>query len=314
MRIAIIGCGAMGSVYAGLFAEAGHEVLAVSRDAGHVEAINRDGLRLTGASGDRAIPMRAAAAPEGEAADLVVIATKAAQAGAAARAALPLVGEDTLVLTIQNGLGAAEEVAEAVGPDRLAVGIAAAFGASLPAPGHAHHASLGAIHAGALAGLPRDALDRIVAAWDGAGFEARAAADIAAMQWEKLICNVAFSGPCAISGLTVGGVMAQEEITRVSRAAAVEAYEVARARGIALSVTDPVAHVEAFGRRVAAAKPSVLLDLEAGRRSEIGYINGAVVREAEKAGMRAPVNETITSLVVSRESGAWQTTMGRGDT
>lgn len=301
MRIAIMGCGAMGSVYAGLFAEAGHEVLAVTRNATHVAAINRDGLRLSGASGDRRIALRAATHPEGPAADLVVLATKAAQTAEAARSAAPLIRAGTLVMTIQNGLGAATEVAEAVGPDRLAVGIAAAFGASLPAAGHAHHASLGVVHTGAHRGLAVTDRDRIVALWAETGVDARTAEDILAMQWEKLICNVAYSGPCALTGLTVGEVMESAELSGLSRAAATEAFEVAGALGIALSVTDPVAHVESFGRRVAAAKPSVLLDIEAGRPSEIGYINGAIPREAARVGAGAPVNDTITRLVLHRE-------------
>jgi ketosteroid isomerase-like protein len=121
------------------------------------------------------------------------------------------------------------------------------------------------------------------------------------MQWEKLVCNVAYSAPCALTGMTVGEVMDDPEIGPISRAAATEAFQVARARGVALDFTDPVAHVRAFAARMPDAKPSVLQDLEAGRESEVGVINGAVPREAAKVGIDAPVNATLTALVRSLE-------------
>lgn len=300
-RIAVVGCGAMGSVYAALLASAGNEVVAVDPGADHVQAITRDGLRLEGASGDRRVRLCAFTQAPREAMDLVVIAAKASQAAQAARGALPLLGPDTVVLTIQNGLGSAEAVADAVGPDRLAVGIAAAFGASIRAPGHAHHNGMAAVRMGAHAGLPMARVQAVAELWRAAGFSAEAVPDVLAMQWDKLICNVAYSGPCALTGLTVGQAMDDPEIGPVSRAAATEALAVARARGIALQIPDAVAHVRAFGERVRDAKPSVLQDLERGRVSEIGVINGAIPREAARCGLQAPVNATLTALVQQRE-------------
>lgn len=117
------------------------------------------------------------------------------------------------------------------------------------------------------------------------------------MQWEKLICNVAYSAACALTGLTVGQVMEDPELGPVSRTAATEAWTVARASGVALTVTDPVAHVLDFGAAVPAAKPSALLDHEARRVSEIDVINGAVVRQAERAGLPAPGDAALTVSV-----------------
>lgn len=302
MKIGIIGCGAMGSVYAGLLADAGNEVLAVDRWADHVAAINRDGLEVDGASGHRIVRIRAfESAPDGETVDMLILGVKSAAAGAAAAGSAALVGPETLVVTIQNGLGAADDVAASIAPDRLIVGIAGGFGASLKGPGKAHHNGMQVIRMGAYAGLPFADVERAVAVWSAAGFAAEAAHDIAAMQWDKLICNVAYSAPCALTGMTVGEAMDDPELGHVSRAAAVEAAEVARARGIAIDIPDPVAHVRAFAGRMPAAKPSMLLDHEAGRASEIDYINGAIPREAAKAGMAAPVNETLTRLVRIRE-------------
>lgn len=95
--------------------------------------------------------------------------------------------------------------------------------------------------------------------------------------------------------------MDHAHIGPVSRAAATEAYGVALARGISLPFDDPIAHVRAFAARMPDAKPSVLLDLQAGRASEVGVINGAVPREAEKVGISAPVNATLTGLVRALE-------------
>lgn len=301
MKIAIVGCGAMGSVYAGLLGSRDNDVVAIDRWTEHIDAICRNGLHVTGASGDRWVPLRAYSQVIDEAVDLVIIASKAAQAGAAATDARSLIGPKTVVLTIQNGLGSADEVAKAVGPERLIVGIAAAFGASLPSAGHVHHNGMAAIRMGAYGTLNPETLEKVAAVWRDAGFNAEPVDDVSAMQWEKLICNVAYSAPCTLSGLTVGQVMTDPVISRISIDAATEAWGVARARNIAISVQDPSEHVRAFGARIPNAKPSVMLDHERGRVSEIDYINGAIEKEAAKCGLRAPVNSTLTALVKHRE-------------
>lgn len=303
MKIAVMGCGAMGSVYAGLLAGAGNEVQVVDRWQAHVQAIRERGLRVEGASGDRTLHMAAATEAPHEPVDLVIIATKASQTAQAAHDARAMLAPHTVVLTIQNGLGSADTVAAEVGAERLLVGVAAAFGASLRGPGHAHHEGMAAVRMGAYAGLSAQRADAIAALWRAAGFNAEAVADVLAMQWEKLICNVAYSAPCALTGMTVGQVMDDPDIGPVSRAAAVEALGVARACGVAVQVEDAVAHVRAFGARVAGAKPSVLLDHEKRRPSEIDVINGAVPRQAARCGIEAPVNATLTALVKQRERG-----------
>lgn len=301
MKIAVIGCGAMGSIYAALLASRGHDVTGIDTNAAHVAAIQSAGLRVSGASGDRTVRIRAICQPEPLVQDLVIIATKGAYAGDAARSAQPLLRADTTVLTIQNGLGAADAVAATVNPDRLLVGVAQGFGASLPEPGHAHHNDMKAIRIGGYAGLPTADVQAIVDVFRDAGFDAAAAADIIAMQWEKLICNAAYSALAAITGMTIGEIMDDPDIGPVSRAAAIEARDIALARGIRINVPDPVALVRDFAARMPAAKPSVLLDIEAGRRSEIGVINGAVPVEAARVGREAPVNDLLTRLVLAIE-------------
>lgn len=301
MKIGVVRCGAMGSIYAGLLAAAGNDVLVVDPWETHVQAIGANGLRVEGASGNRVVRVRAVTAAPEEPMDLVIIAAKAAQVANAAREARRLLGPDTVVLTIQNGLGSADTVAEAVGAERLAVGIAAAFGSSIRAPGHVYHHGMEIVRIGAHAGLDHARIEAVAALWRAAGFKAEAVSNVAVMQWEKLICNVAYSALCALTGLTIGQVRDDPDVGPVSRAAAVEAWQIARARGVAISVTDPVAHVREFGARIPNAKPSVMLDFENKRVSEIDVINGAVPREAAKVGRDAPVNATLTALLKQKE-------------
>uniref|UniRef100_UPI002603C594 ketopantoate reductase family protein n=1 Tax=Mycobacterium sp. TaxID=1785 RepID=UPI002603C594 len=193
MKIAVIGCGAMGSIYAARLAAAGNDVLAIDRHQPSIEQISRGGLRVTGPGYDRVVPLRASTTAPDEPMDLIVLAVKAADVTVGARQALPMLGAATPVLTIQNGLGSAETVAGIVGAERVAVGIASGFGASRVAPGHVHHNAMRAMRFGAYSSLPHATVESIARAWADAGFDAAAVADIAAMQWEKLICNVAYS-------------------------------------------------------------------------------------------------------------------------
>jgi 2-dehydropantoate 2-reductase len=302
-RVAIVGAGAMGSVYAGLMAEAGHDVHAVTLWADHVAVIQESGLRVSGFSGDRTVPVRASTSTDGiGVCDLVIIATKAGDVEAAAQSVLPLLGERTVVQAIQNGLGSAERVAPIVGASRLAVGVVGGFGASLVGPGHVHHNGMEMVRFGAHAGLPADQLEASADVWHSSGFKVSLFTDLDRMIWEKLLVNVAFSGTCALSGRTIGEVIADPHLWSVASGCAAEAASVAAARGIDLQVGDPVEHVRKIGNGIAGARPSALLDHLARQRSEIEVINGSIPREAAKVGLAAPVNATVTALVLAAEA------------
>lgn len=296
IRIAVVGCGAMGSVYASRLARAGHVVVVVDSWAEHVATMDSCGLTVTGPDGTHTAFVRAFTRPPEEVVDLVIIAVKAADAGSAAASLGGLVGPGTTVLTIQNGLGAADAVAVHVDTDHLAVGIAKGFGASLIGPGQVHHNAMRELRFGSHTGGGQPDVEALAALWRKAGFDVEPVDEIAAMQWTKLICNAAYSAPCAISGTTVGEVLRSPTLGPISLSAAREAYEIARANRIGIDL-DPEALVIDFAAGMPDAKPSVLLDLEAGRRSEIEFINGAVPREAAKVGLTAPINEALTRLV-----------------
>ena len=302
MKIAILGCGAMGSVYAGLLASAGHEVWAVDTWREHVEAIRARGLRVEGASGDRTVKLNATlTASDAGVCDLVIIATKARDVEAAARSAKPLLGPKTLVLSIQNGLGGADVTANVLGRERVAVGVVGGFGASMHGPAHAHHNGMELVRLGEFSGPVTPRLEAVAEVWRSGGFKVKCFDDIDQLVWEKLICNVCYSGTCAVTERTVGEVMEDADAFRVASGCAAEAYAVARKRGIRLGFDDVVAYVRDFGSKIPNARPSMLLDLMAKRRSEIDAINGAIPPAAKALGLAAPYNEVISGLVRAKE-------------
>ncbi|WP_072385514.1 2-dehydropantoate 2-reductase [Hyphomicrobium sp. CS1BSMeth3] len=305
MKIAIIGVGAMGSVYAALLADQGkHDVWAIDTWKEHVDAIREKGLRVEGASGDRTVRMNATTNPaDVKDADLVIVATKYDGVGAAAKAALQIGKPDAPILAIQNGLGSADIVADVVGSKRIMLGVVGGFGASMKGPGHAHHNGMEFLRLGEMDGGMTPRLETVAEAWRKGGFKVLTFDDIHKMVWEKLICNCTYSGPCALTGLRVGEVQSNPSALSIAAACAHEAYQVARAKGITLDFDDPVRYVREFGQKIPGARPSMLLDHLAGRRAEVDNINGAIPREGAKVGIATPVNSVVVALLKAKESG-----------
>jgi 2-dehydropantoate 2-reductase len=298
MKIAVVGTGAMGSVYAALLADAGNEVWAIDRWQEHIEVIQRDGLRVEGASGDRTVRLSATTnAADAGVCELVIVATKALDVEAAAESIRPLIGPDTTVLPIQNGLGGPDRVAAVVGEEAVAIGVVGGFGASLRGPGHAHHTGWELVRLGERHGPATDRIRRVAATWEAAGFRVRVFDDVDQLVWEKLLCNATFSGTCAILEWTIGEVLADPHAWGIASACAREVHDVAMAKGIRLDVDEPVAYVRAFGEKIATARPSMLLDVLAGRPCEVDVINGAIGPAAREVGLDAPVNDAVAALV-----------------
>ena len=303
-RIAVIGTGAMGSVYAVLLAEAGHDVVALDGWQDHVDAINERGLRLSGASGDRTITSLHAATETGDAGacDLYIIATKASGVGEAARMVASVMRPDSLVLTIQNGLGAGERIAAHMPTDNVLLGVADGFGASLKGPGHAHHNAMKLIRLGEMAGGMTDRLAALEALWQGAGFTVRAFPDITQLIWEKFVCNVTLSAPCTAFDVNVGGLMANEDAWQLALACAREAHQCGLAEGVNFGFSDIDSYVTDFASLMPEASPSMRLDHLAQRRSEIDAINGMVPVVGARHGIPTPVNQTLSALVRAIEA------------
>jgi 2-dehydropantoate 2-reductase len=303
MKIGIVGSGAMGSVYGALLADAGHELWMLDKWAEHVAAMNRHGLRCEGASGDRTVRVNATtqAADAGVCA-LVIVATKVADVELATRAAAPMIGPDTPVLAIQNGLGNVERIRRVLSAAQLLFGIAGGFGAELKGPGHVHHNGMEAINLAELEGGITARLEHVAEVWRGAGFTVNVYEDLWPVVWSKLVANVAFSAICTVTGMRVGQARANECAWAVARACVAEAVAVAAAKGIRLSYDDPVQWVSDFATKIPDARPSMYQDVRAGRRSEIDAIHGGVVAEGAKVGVATPTCALMVQLVKALEA------------
>jgi len=306
MKIMVFGTGAMGSIYAGLFADSEdkHEVWAVDVWQEHIDAINTQGLRVEGASGDRVVKTIQATTNVSEVGtcDLFIIATKASGVADAAKAMAPLLTEDSLVVTIQNGLGAAERIATYMSTDNVLLGVAQGFGATMRSAGHVYHSSMSLIRLGELNGGLTERLDKVTQAWQGAGFEARAFEDINQLIWEKYICNVTFSAPCTAFDCTLSELMNNPKHWKIALGCAKEVYALAQAKNINFSFDNPIDYVTKFGQSMPDARPSMLLDHHAKRKSEIDAINGMAVELGQSLGITTPYNETLTAIIHDREN------------
>jgi 2-dehydropantoate 2-reductase len=303
MKIGIVGSGAMGSVYGALLAAAGNQLWLLDQWREHVDAMRAHGLRCTGASGDRTVAVNATTeAAEAGPCELVIVATKVMDIEAGVRAGRPMIGPETLVLTIQNGLGNVDRIQRVLSPENLLFGIAGGFGAEMVGPGHVHHNGMEAINLAELAGGITPRLERVAEVWRQAGFKVQTFEDLWPVVWSKLIANVAFSAVCAATGMRVGQARANEWAWGIARACITEAAAVAAAKGIKLAYDDPVQWVSEFAGKIPNARPSMYQDLLAGRRSEIDSIQGGVAAEGAKIGVPTPTCALMVQLVKALEA------------
>ena len=301
MRIAVVGSGAMGGLFGGMLAEAGEEVTLVDVWEEHVRAINERGLRVRGVGGERVIRVSATTNPgEVGSVDLVLIFVKSYDTQEAAADALPLASGETVFLTLQNGLGNAEKIAEVVGSHRVVVGVTAQ-GSTLLGPGEIRHAGVGATTIGELNGAKTSRILRIKEAFNSAGLDTEVSASILDAVWSKVLVNVGINALTALTGLRNGELLAFPEIRGVMRRAVLEAKEVAEAKGVRIG-GDPVEKVYEVAETTAANRSSMLQDIDRCRRTEIGALNGTIVEMGRRLGVDTPVNEALTAAVLGLES------------
>lgn len=301
MKTAIIGAGAMGALFGGLLAESGNEVWLVDVWEAHVRAIVEAGLHIEREGTTRRIEVHATANPsEIGAAELVIIFVKANQTRIAARTAAVLPGTDSPVLTLQNGMGNADVIAEIIEPGRVVAGTTA-HGATVLGPGHIRHAGVGPTTIGMWRSDDIEPAQGIAAALNAAGIETTVASDIRRVVWEKLLVNVGINAITALTGVKNGQLLDLAVTRELCRAAVQEGVEVARALGIEVRGDAPD-HVLQIARATASNRSSMGQDVDHRRQTEIEAINGVIVREARRAGLRAPVNQTLTALVATLQS------------
>jgi 2-dehydropantoate 2-reductase len=253
---------------------------------------------------DRVVPARARTTTVGIGpADLVVVLVKSFHTREAIAGALALVGPDTVVMSLQNGLGHEEILAEFVGRERVMAG-KTYVGGVLLAPGHAIAGVRGKLTSiGELDGSITDRARRIADTFTRAGLETTVSDNIMGTMWDKLLVNVATGALCAITRLPYGQLYAVPEIEASAIAAVAEAMAVAAANGIRLSTAKPRdAWTLAAEGMPAEFKTSMLQSLEKGSPTEVDYINGSVVRWGAHCGVPTPVNSTLVACIKGIEA------------
>ncbi len=306
MKICILGAGALGCAIGGVLTEAGNEVWLINRNAAQVEAMNSRGLVLREAGVDRTVRVQAATtAKDAGVVDLVVVLVKSFGTRQAMDAATSLVGPQTIVLSLQNGLGHEDILADIVGRERVLAGKTYTGGTQLGV-GHVLIGTRGKdTHIGELDGRITERAERIAAVFNAAGLQTQVSDNILGTMWDKLLINVATGALTGITQLTYGDLYKQPELEACAVAAVGEAMAVARASGIVLGITEPRdAWVKAGAGLPDEFKTSMLQSLEKGSVTEIDFVNGAVVRWGVKCGVPTPVNQTLVACIKGIERGA----------
>jgi 2-dehydropantoate 2-reductase len=274
-------------------------VILVDTWPAHVDAIGRDGLTLREGGVDRKVRVRAVASAAGLGpVDLVVVLVKSYHTREAMEAARSLVGADTVVMSLQNGLGHEDILAEVVGRGHVMAGKTYKGGVLL-APGHVIAGVRGKETViGELDGRVTDRARRVADAFNRAGLDTRISADIVGTMWDKLLINVATGALAGITRLPYGGLYAVPEVEACALDAVAEAMAVAQASGVKLSWTEPRGPwLKAKEGLPPEFRTSMLQSLEKGERTEVDFINGSVVRWGERCGVATPVNRTLVACV-----------------
>ena len=299
MRIAILGAGAMGSVIGGHLAAAGNDVDLIDIDEGYVTAVNSNGLVLETDGIARAINVRAATRSTNlQPVDLIVVLVKSFDTEDAMRATTNLIGPETTVLSLQNGLGHEEILANIVGRKNVIAG-KTYVGGMVAGPGHVVAGVKGKeTIIGELDGRTTPRIRDVADTFNAANLVTAVTDNILGAMWDKLLINVAAGALSGITGLNFGNLYDLPEVEEAAVEAVAEGMKVARALGISLETNAPQ---DAWEKASAGLpfdfKPSVLQALEKGMITEIDFINGAVVRAGRKVGISTPVNGTLVACI-----------------
>jgi 2-dehydropantoate 2-reductase len=293
----VLGAGALGCAIGGTLAAGGSDVWLVNRSKAHVEAMNGHGLRLRDGDAERTVKVKAATDCSAiGVVDLIILLVKSFDTGEAIRAAAPIIGEHTTVLSLQNGLGHEDILADSIGRQRL-LGGKTYVGGVLLGPGHIIRGTRGKqTIIGELDGTISRRAQAVAAEFNRAGLETTVSANIIGTIWDKLLVNVATGALSGITGLPYGPLYKIPEIEACALAAVAEAMAVAAASGVRLSTTEPrAAWIKAAEGLPPEFKTSMLQSLEKNSITEIDFVNGAVVRWGERSHVPTPVNRTLVA-------------------
>jgi len=297
MKICILGSGALGSTIGGVLTEAGLEIHLIDPWMEHVNAMNRQGLKLREDSSDRIVKVRAATDCRGIGpADLILVLVKSYHTKEAIKNAGPIMGDKTVVLSFQNGLGNEDILAEVAGEEHVIGGRTFAGGVLL-GPGHVIAGRKGKqTYIGELNGRITERVNEIARQFNQAGLETVVSSNIMGIMWDKLLINVATGALSGMTRLPYGELYKVKEVMDCALEAVSEAMAVAKAMGVKLTITDPKEiWLKAAENLPPEFKASMLQDMEKGSRTEIDSINGSVVRLGEKHGVPTPVNRVLVA-------------------
>ncbi len=296
MRIAVVGAGAMGSLFGGKLSAVA-QVTLLDPWAEHVAAMQQGRLCIDELDGsEMSISVNAttdpSAVPE---VDLAIIFVKAHATGQASQWTSGFLASDGLALTLQNGVGNAETMAEVLGAGRVVAGVTS-HGATLLGPGCVRHAGVGPTH---IAVRPEiaDKLAGVASVFEQAGFEVHLSDDLDSLVWGKLIINVGINALTGILRVPNGQLVEIPAASELMARAVQEAVAVCQAKGISLPYDDPLGRVREVARATATNRASMLQDVLRGVPTEIGVINEAIVREGKRLGVPTLVNEFIVTTI-----------------
>lgn len=293
VNVLITGTGALASLFAAHLSEAGVGVSMLGHWPEGLDALRANGVRLRHADGsEKAYPVRVLDDPAHcDRYSLALVLVKSWQTARTAGQLKKCLHEDGIALTLQNGFGNLEQLAAALGADRVTLGVTT-VGATLLAPGLVRVGGSGYLRVGShpRAGQWIELLQRT-------GFDAEETNDTDSLVWSKLVINAAINPLTAILGVPNGVLLESDETRSRMAQLALEAAAVAGARGTSLSFSDPVAAAEDVAMRTAQNLSSMLQDIQRGAPTEIDAICGAIVREGRRLGVPTPANEAAWRLV-----------------
>ncbi len=299
MKIAIVGAGAMGSLFGGCLAASGADVTLVDVDRAHVDAIQAHSLALDLGDGPKRIKVAATTEPRSVGpVDLIVVFCKHLDTAGAVRGAAPMMTPDTYVWTLQNGVGNAEIIAETVSRNRIAKGLTSMTGI-IDGPGRVSTNFKGTSETFI---WPVDShkharLDDVVRIFTKAGLPTFLAPDIDYRIWRKLVVNASLTVVSAAANVGIGPVGESEAGQKLLRRIVGEVVTVARAQGVPLQLDDAIGYMEELRRKAFNHVGSTTIDLQNGRPTEIDAMCGAVARHGQRLGVPTPANEFMAQFV-----------------
>ncbi len=299
MKICVLGSGSLGSVIGGMLTEGGSEVYLIRRSIENVNKMNRRGLKIREDGLERTVQVQAVADCHGiGTVDLIIVLVKSYDTREAIKNAKPMIGDDTVILSLQNGLGNEEIIAEVAGEDHVLAGRTYVGGVML----NAAHVIAGAkgknTYIGELDGRITKRVRLIAEIFNRAGLSTSVSTNVLGLMWDKLLVNVATGALSGVTRLPYGGLYQVPEVRDCALEAVSEAMAVAKAMGIKLSIHNPI---DAWTRAAEGLheefKASILQSIEKGLRTEIDFINGAVVHWGKKYKIPTPVNRTLVASI-----------------